>query len=614
MNAFDAQTIELEGFETVPALFWHRVETRPDKVAMREKDRGIWKAYTWGQYGEAAKAIGSGLIALGLEPGERAAILSDNNKEWLFCDLGVLCAGGVSTGIYPTDSPAQVEYLLNDCDAKYLFVEDEEQLDKILAVRGRTSGLRKIVVFDMEGLRGFSDPQVISLDALMALGRERTASHPAEWAQRIDQAKPRDVAIIVYTSGTTGPSKGAMLTHRNIIFQMGGFKRIGLPLDETDEALNFLPLCHVAERFGGCYNHIAAMHVVNFAEAPDTVPQNLREVAPHIFLAVPRVWEKLYSAVTIQIREGTALGRLAYKAAIGIGSKAAACEIEGKPVPAMLRIARAVTDWLVLKNIRVVLGLNRIRWAITGAAPISPDLIGWYWALGVRMYEVYGQTENAGLATSNHPGSLKIGTIGQTAPGTELKLSPQGEILLRGPHVFEGYLNKPDKTAEALKDGWLHTGDVGLIDNQGFVRITDRMKDIIITAGGKNITPSEIENQLKFSPYISDAVVIGDKRSYLTCLIMIDHDNVVKYAQEKNVPFTNYASLCRAPEVVELIAGEVEGVNKKFARVETIKKFRLIDQLLTAEDEELTPTMKLKRSLVEKKYGELIKDMYAQAA
>jgi len=614
MDVLEPGAIELDGFGTVPSLFWHRVTTRADKVAMREKDRGIWKAYTWGEYGAHAKAIGMGLIALGLEPGDRAAILSENNKEWLFCDLGVLCAAGVSTGIYPTDSPAQVEYLINDCNAKFLFAEDEEQLDKILAVRERTPGLQKIIVYDMEGLRGFNDRQVMSLAELTRLGEEHARAHPQLWEQRIALAKPGDVAIIVYTSGTTGPSKGAMLTHRNIIFQVGGFKRIGLPLNETDEALNFLPLCHVAERFGGCYNHIAAMHIVNFAEAPDTVPQNLREVAPHIFLAVPRVWEKLYSAVTIQIKEGTALGRLAYKAAIGLGYKASAYEVESKSVPVLLRLARAATDWLVLKNIRVVLGLDRIRWAVTGAAPISPDLVAWYWALGVQMYEVYGQTENAGLATSNYPGALKIGTIGLAAPETELKLSPQGEILLRGPHIFAGYLNKPDKTAETLKDGWLHTGDVGVIDNAGFVRITDRMRDIIITAGGKNITPSEIENQLKFSPYISDAVVIGDKRKYLSCLIMIDHDNVVKFAQDKNVPFTNYASLCRAAEVQELIGREVEAVNKKFARVETIKTFRLIDQLLTAEDEELTPTMKLKRSLVEKKYGELIKDMYTSAA
>ena len=611
MDTLESEPIAIDGHATVPGLFWHRVTTKPDKIALREKNRGIWKAYTWGQYDEAAKAIGSGLIALGLQPGEHAAILSDNNKEWLFCDQAVLCAAGISTGIYPTNSPAQVEYLINDCDAKVLFVEDEEQLDKILAVRERTPGLRKIIVFNMEGLRSFADPQVISLEQLSALGREHARAHPDEWEARIAMARAGDVAIIVYTSGTTGPSKGAMLSHRNIIFQVDAFERVGLGVEDTDEALSFLPLCHVAERLGGCYGQLATMHVANFAEAPDTVPQNLREVAPHILVAVPRVWEKLYSVITIQIKEGTALGRLAYGCAIALGTKASAYQLEGKPVPALLRAARTIGDRLVLKNIRVVLGLDRIRWAITGAAPISPDLIAWYWAMGVPLYEVYGQTENAGLATSNHPGVLRNGTIGQAEPGTELKLSPHGEILLRGPHVFKGYHNKPEKTAEALQDGWLHTGDVGVIDAAGFVRITDRMKDIIITAGGKNVTPSEIENQLKFSPYISDAVVIGDKRNYLTCLIMIDHDNVVKFAQDKNVPFTNYASLCRAAEVQELIGREVEAANKKFARVETIKKFRLIDQLLTAEDEELTPTMKLKRSLVEKKYGALIKDMYA---
>ena len=614
MNAFEAQPIAIDGCSTVPALFWQRVQTRADKIAMREKDHGIWKAYTWGDYGAGARSIGMGLISLGLQPGDTVAILSDNNKEWLFCDLAVLCAAGISTGIYPTDSPAQVEYLVNDCKAKFLFVENEEQLDKALAVRERTPHLQKIICFDMEGLREFNDAQVMPLAELRTLGDAYTRDHAQEWERRMAIPKPGDVAIIVYTSGTTGPSKGALLTHRNIIFQCGAFARVNLTIFDTDEALNFLPLCHVAERFGGCYNHIACMHVVNFAEAPDTVPQNLREVSPHTLLAVPRVWEKLYSVITIALKEGTVPGRLAYKAAIGLGRKASAYELQGKPVPALLRAARAAGDWLVLKNIRTIMGLNRIRHAGTGAAPISPDLLSWYWALGVKIYEVYGQTENSGLATSNYPGKIKIGTIGLTSPGTELKLSEHGEILLRGPHVFKGYLNKPEKTAEALRDGWLYTGDVGVIDKDGYVRITDRMKDIIITAGGKNITPSEIENQLKFSPYISDAVVIGDKRSFLTCLVMIDHDNVVKFAQEHDVPFTNYASLCRAPEVVELIGKEVEAVNKKFARVETIKKFKLIDQLLTAEDEELTPTMKLKRGLVEKKYRGLIEGMYGAPA
>jgi long-chain acyl-CoA synthetase len=613
MSVMETQPVLVDGFSTIPTLFWQRVTTRGAKVAMREKDRGIWKAYTWTQYGAAARAIGMGLVSLGFAPGERAAILSENNKEWLFSDLGIICAGGVSTGIYPTDSPAQLEYLINDSDARVLFVENEEQLDKILAVRARTPGLKHVVVYDMEGLRGFADAQVMPLETLMERGRAYDAANPKVWEERLATAKPGDTAVIVYTSGTTGPSKGAMLSHRNILFQMESFKRIGLEQHDTDETLSFLPLCHVAERIGGCFTHIAATHITNFAEAPDTVPQNLREVAPHTFLAVPRVWEKLYSAITIQIKEGTALGRLAYRAAIGIGYKASGYELTGRRVPLFYRLARGVADWLVLKNIRTLLGLNRIRYAGTGAAPISPDLVAWYWALGVKMFEVYGQTENTGLATSNYPGKLRIGSIGVAAPQTDVRLSPQGEILLRGPHIFKGYLNKPEKTAEALQDGWLHTGDVGVIDADGFVRITDRMKDIIITAGGKNITPSEIENQLKFSPYISDAVVIGDKRKFLTCLIMIDQDNVMKFAQDHAVPFTNYASLCRAPEVVALIEQEVEGVNKKFARVETIKRFRLIDQLLTPEDEELTPTMKLKRGFVEKKYAGLIDSMYAGA-
>ena len=497
MNVAFQQPILLDGFGTIPGLFWHRVTTRPDKVAMREKDRGIWKACTWGEYGQHAKAVGIGLIALGLEPGERVAILSDNNKEWLFV-IWARCApaGCRPASIPPTRQPrSSTSSTTATQNTSSLKTRSSSTRPSPCASARRAC--RNIIVFDMEGLRGFSDPQVMSLDELCAMGRAHADAHPDLWQQRIALADPEDVAIIVYTSGTTGPAKGAMLTHRNVIFQVGAFKRIGIPIRDTDDALNFLPLCHVAERFVGCYNHIAAMHVVNFAEAPDTVPQNLREVAPHILLAVPRVWEKLYSGVTIQIKEGTLAGRSAYRWAIGISHKASRRELEGRPVPLPLRVARAVADRLVLKNIRVMLGLDRIRWAITGAAPISPDLIVWYWAMGVKLYEVYGQTENAGLATANAPGRLKIGTIGTSAPETDLKLSPQGEILLRGPHVFKGYLNKQEKTEEVLCEGWVHTGDVGAMDENGFVRITDRMKDIIITAGGKNITPSEIENELK---------------------------------------------------------------------------------------------------------------------
>ncbi|HEX7968330.1 MAG TPA: AMP-dependent synthetase/ligase [Stellaceae bacterium] len=384
---------------------------------------------------------------------------------------------------------------------------------------------------------------------------------------------------------------------------------------EGDERLAFLPMCHVAERIAGAYYSIATGTVANYAESPDTIAENLREVQPTLLGAVPRVWERLYSAVTIALKDATPLERWAYKLAVGAGYRVADARLARRAPGLGARLAFVVAYRLVLRNIRLMIGIDRCRWLFTGAAPISPDLIRWYLALGIDMYEVYGQTENCGLATVMPFDAIKLGTVGKPVPYGEVTVSPQGEILIRGDFVFMGYLNQPAKTAETVDpQGWLHTGDVGLIDNEGYVRVTDRMKDIIITAGGKNITPSEIENELKFSPYISDAVVVGDRRPYLTCLVMIDRENVEKFAQDNNVPFTNYASLCRARAVRDLIWGEIEKVNANFARVETIKRFHLIEQQLTAEDDELTPTMKLKRKFVNEKYRSEIEAMYSSAS
>ncbi|RPH74920.1 MAG: long-chain fatty acid--CoA ligase, partial [Candidatus Rokuibacteriota bacterium] len=420
------------------------------------------------------------------------------------------------------------------------------------------------------------------------------------------------LAILVYTSGTTGPPKGAMLSHRNILFQLGYADFLTEPR-EGDQQLSFLPLSHVAERTFTVFYPLRTGATVNFAESIDTVPDNIREVAPAVFFAVPRIWEKFYSAVALRMREATWLGRLAYRWALGVGMRVAAARIAGRRPPIAQRLLYRVADFLVLDNVKRSLGLHRARGAATGAAPIAPDLIRWYMALGIDMREVYGQTENCGLATAMPADRIKLGTVGVARAGTEVRVSPAGEILLKGPHVFLGYYKNPAKTAETVIDGWLHTGDVGEIDADGFVRITDRMKDIIITAGGKNVTPSEIENQLKFSPFISDAVVIGDQRKFLSCLVMIDPETVAQFAQERNVPFTDFASLCRAKEVQDLIWSEIERVNRQLARVETIKTFRLIEQILTPEDEELTPTMKLKRSLVNRKYKDVIDSMYERS-
>jgi long-chain acyl-CoA synthetase len=599
--------------DTLPAMFFNAVRMRGEKVAVRQKELGIWRSVTWREFGETVRAVGHGLIALGLQPGDVVSVLANTRKEWLYADLGALAAGCVSSGIYPTDSPAQVEYLCADSDTRVLFVENEEQLDKALEVRPRLPRLRSIVVFDTKGLESFSDPQVTTLERLLEEGRALAAREPALWEQRLAARGPDDLAILIYTSGTTGRPKGAMLSHRNILHTLRGLNRAGA-LDERDERIAFLPLCHVAERVVGSYISLYDGARINFVEHPQTVPENVREIQPTHFGAVPRVWEKFYSAVRIAVAEGTKLEQWAYARAIDCGGRVADLVIDGRPVPALLKLAWRCWDFACLANIRRMIGIDRARLLVTGAAPISPDLVRWYLSLGVPMAEVWGQTECCGVATIMPIARIKPGSIGTAAPYNEVRLAEESELVVRGDNVFMGYLNQPEKTAETLRDGWLRTGDVGTVDAEGFYRITDRMKDIIITAGGKNVTPSEIENQLKFSPYITDAVVIGDKRPYLVVLVMIDQENVERFAQDRDIPFTNYASLCRAPEVQELIRGEVDRVNRQFARVEQVKDFRLIEQQLTAEDEELTPTMKLKRKFVNQKYAGLIESMYAEPA
>ncbi|RYG13076.1 MAG: long-chain fatty acid--CoA ligase [Burkholderiales bacterium] len=602
--------IVLEG-DTIPAMFWNGVEKRGDQIWMRQKELGIWRSWTWAQTGQAVREIAGGLMSLGFAPGQTASILSNTVIEWVLADLAVLSCGGVANGIYPTDAASQVHYLCEDSGTSFLFVEDDEQLDKALEVRAQLPGLAKIIVFDMEGLRELDDPGVLSLKALRELGARYIGRQPDELMHRVKACKPSDLAILVYTSGTTGKPKGAMHSHKGLVYTVRGYNTL-VAQDEKDERMCFLPLCHIAERLGGEYFAMYTGAILNFVENPETVPENVREIAPTVFTAVPRVWEKFYSGVMISLKEASPLQQAAYGWGIGVGTQIADKVMAGQPVDGFLKFKFTLARWIALNNVRKLIGIHRSRFLVTGAAPISPELVKWYMALGLPMLEVWGMTESCGAATGVPASRIKPGSIGPAASYNEMKLDPDtGEILVRGDNVFMGYLNQPEKTAETIDaDGWLHTGDVGLVDEDGFYRITDRMKDIIITAGGKNVTPSELENDLKFSPYITDAVVIGDKLPYLTVIIMIDQENVEKFAQDSDVPFSNYASLTRAPQVQELIQAEIDRVNKKFARVEQIKKFFLLDTQLSAEDEELTPTMKLKRKLVQTKYAPQIEAMY----
>ena len=600
----------IDGCDTVPKLFLKRCKDLGERTSHREKDLGIWLSYSWRDYLEHARLIAHGLISLGLKRGDVVSILSEDNKEWVYCDLAVQCAGGVASGIYTTDSASQLSYLVNDSDSRFLFVENDEQLDKFLTVRDEMPGLAKVIVFNREGLHDFRDDQVLFIEELYDLGRVHAKKNPDLFEAEIAKSTPQELSILVYTSGTTGQPKGAMISHSNILFSLSSGART-VPIFDTDDQVCFLPLCHILERLFSVMLPIAFKSTVNFAESPETVFDNVQEVSPHTFTAVPRVWEKIYSRISIMVGDATPFGRWAFNRAIAAGLARADLIEDGKPVAGLTALRFRIWNALVLKNIRRMIGMDRLRRGGSGAAPISPELLRWYRAIGVDLFEGYGMSETAGIISINQHEDNKTGSVGKVVPGGHVRIGDGGEIQYKAGNVFEGYWNKPDKTRETMTDdGWLRTGDVGYLDNSGYVHITGRLKDIIITAGGKNITPAEIENKLKFSPYISDAVIIGDKRKFLSCLIMIDQENVEKFAQDRRVPFGDFASLCATSEVQELIAGVVAEVNEEFARVEQIKAFRLIDVLLTAEDDELTATMKLKRSFVEQKHKALIDEMY----
>lgn len=596
--------------DTPQKLFRQRCREWAGQPALRHKKKGIWTTTTWGHYFEQARRIGLALAELGVQRGECIGVLSENRPEWLFADLGAQCMGMLCTGLYPTSSPEQVKYILQDARVRVLFVENQEQYDKVLSVRDDCPTLQHIVITDLKGLRGLADPMCMDFSACLAMGQARALQNDSEFDQAIDRGQPNDIAFLVYTSGTTGAPKGAMIANSNLMFQIESVHQY-LKLQALDRTLSFLPLCHIAERMSTTYNPLALGQIVHFPENSGTVFNDIREVAPHLIFGPPRFWEKLYSQVTLYMQDALPIARNLYGRILAEGADLAKARLEEQSVNAWRKQRYAIGQKLVLSNLRSFLGLQNIKTAMTGAAPVPPELLRWYMAIGIDLLEAYGMTETCGFCTSMPENRIRIGTAGVRALGTEVRLGPQDEVLVRGPNVFAGYWQLPEKTQEAIdSDGWLHTGDCGEIDAEGYLSIKDRLKDIIITSGGKNITPSHIENYLKFSPYVSDAVVIGEGRHFLTCLVMLDQDNVAKFAQDHQVPYTDYASMTHAPEIIALVQAEIDQVNQRLARVEQIKDFRIISQLLSADDEELTPTMKLKRQVVAVKYSPLINAMY----
>ncbi len=602
-----SSTAPARAARNLPEMLFDQARRRGDATALRHKALGIWRRMSWGGYAEEVRRVAAGLLAAGLRRHENVAVLGENRPEWLFSHLGIMTAGGATCGIYPTSSPEQVEYVLSHSEARIVFVENEEQLEKVLAVRQRTR-VERIVVWDEKGLWGFVDPGVVFFERFLAEGAALVAAEPGRVELRLAEVAPEDTAMIIYTSGTTGPPKAAMISHGSAVFMAGSLLDVNYAR-EDDELVSYLPLAHIYENLGSVLQHLRVGYVVNFVESLETLFANLREVSPTYFASVPRVWEKLASTIELRMQDSTWVKRTLYRLAVATSKRWVRAKRAGK-APWTLSLARFCLYWAVFEPLKRRIGFDRARLAVSGAAPASPELFDYFQALGIPLVEGYGMTESTGVIAFNRADRPLVGTVGEPIPGVEVKLGEEDEILTRGPHVFKGYFKDPEQSALTVdREGWLHTGDVGAwVD--GRLKIVDRKKDLIITSGGKNIAPAYIENKLKFSPYIQDAVVIGDARKYVVALILIDEDNVTKYAQDHRLPFATFTELTESSEVRRLIAHEVDAVNRTLSQVESVKKFALLPRRFYEEEGDVTPTKKVKRRNVEKRYADLVDSLY----
>jgi long-chain acyl-CoA synthetase len=601
---------------TIATMIQHRAGETPDDVAYREKALGIWRETTWSTYWKQVETVANGLIGLGVQPGDRVAIHSENRPEWIVVDAACTAIRATCVGLYPTNPASEVEYLLQDSGTKILIAEDQEQVDKALAVKGNLPELERIIYIEPRGSNRYDDDILMSYDDLLEIGHECRSADACELPSRMIASQPGDVSYLIYTSGTTGPPKGAMLTAQNVEFAcslLGSGEGFVDPAPGPDDDLiSYLPLCHVYEKAFGHWLNAEAGTITNFGESLATLTSDMREVQPTIFEAVPRIWEKMHAAVLIRMASASRLKRWNYglwmKVAAWLGRRLAS---NGANWTFGMRVMYVLGDFFLYRSLKERLGLVRVRHGITAAAPIAPDIIEFFMGLGVPIYEAYGMTENAAISTTNRPGRVVLGSVGEPYEGVEIRLDEvTSEILVKHPGVFIGYWNLPEATAEAIDaDGWQHSGDVGEWNGSN-LKIVDRLKDIIITAGGKNISPSEIENLVKMSPFVGEVIVIGDKRKFVTALVAVDFEATSEWAQRKRIPHTTYSDLSSKPEVRDLLQKVITEVNVNLANVEQIKKFDIITKELDHEDGELTATMKVKRSVIEERFRDQIEAMY----
>ncbi|MFF7397434.1 AMP-dependent synthetase/ligase [Achromobacter sp. NPDC008082] len=596
---------------TLPQMLREQARRQPAGIAIRQKDFGIWKPLTWAGYWQRACRVGMGLRALGLSRGGRVAIVSENRVEWLLTQLGAGTVGGVAVGVYSTSPAEEMGYVLEHADVELVVCEDQEQTDKVLQVASRLPRLRRIVMMETKGLRSYGPAErerIVTFAEVEADGAAREAAELAALNTALDAQGLDETGLMIYTSGSTGKPKGAMLSFRNMRGVAPGIAD-RLSMDARSVHLSYLPLCHVAEQMLSTFVPLYLGSQVNFGESIRTVQEDLREVAPTIFLGVPRIWEKLHASISIKMQEAGRLQQWLYRQAL------ARCAPFLEKSPAQYSVGERMTHalwyWLVLRALQNFIGLRRARVAMTGAAPIPPDVVRYFRNLGVPLLEVYGLTESSGMIFGQHPDRVKVGTVGEPILGVDWKMGDAGELLVRGDMVFQGYYKNADATADTVRDGWLHTGDV-VAEQDGRVRIVDRLKDIMITAGGKNLTPSEIENAVKGSPYVKECIVIADGRKFVSALIQLEFDTVGKWAESRRIAFTHFRSLAESAQVRELVQQEVSRANAGLAPVAQIKRFHLLTKELDHDDGEVTATMKVRRASIYRTYAKEIETLYVE--
>jgi long-chain acyl-CoA synthetase len=596
---------------TLPQFLQQQAREHPQEVAIREKEKGIWQQWTWVQYLQEVKELALGLLALGFEKGDKLAILSDNRPQVYWTMVAVQVAGGMPVPLYQDAISRELEYVMDHADATIVLAEDQEQVDKVLESKDRLPKVRSVIYDDPKGMRHYTAPGLISFVEVQDKGRLLGQTRPTLFDELVAAGKPDDVALISYTSGTTGMPKGAMLSHNNLVVAVQGLQQVE-PYRRTDETLAYLPPAWIGDTFWSLAASLIVGFRVNCPERPETVQENIREIAPHFLIAPPRIWENLVSQVQVRMEDASFLKRRLYQTLMPIGYEAARCRMEQRPLSVWQRVLRALGEFFVFAPLRDHLGFRRMRAAYTGGAALGPEVFLFFRALGINLKQVYGQTES-GVSCVQRNDQVALGTVGTPFPNVDIKLSDSGEVIVRGPCVFLGYYKNPEATASTIQDGWLYSGDAAFFDPNGQLVVIDRAKDVTSLANGAKFAPQFIENKLKFSPYIKEAVTVGQDRPYVAAMINIDMENVGKWAERRQVAYTTYTDLAQKPEAYELIAREVERVNRDLDEAMQIKRYVLLHKELDADDEEVTRTRKVRRGFVAKKYEGIIEALYSEA-